>query len=276
MGILDWFLGNRGERGQSPGAPRVAARAMVLAAIACRADLERDLDAGVHDLHANEQARHRLVRWVNESDLKSEMEPEESQFLRTPMAQADERAVINAGWRTEGLAVLAWALQLFELPPYDTGTDQRALVRSIGLPRPISEEDPRRSATLRPPSAIGRYASHMTIVNWRLRQFRSSHDSDLYHQAIQIFPSGRTGIGQPMDFVRYLQSHPCYKETWLEGLRLKDGDLALGDTAIADAPADVIERCGSTAVERQIAAYWLRGDHRIYSNVNPATLLSTC
>ena len=44
-----------------PSPRRVAARALALASAVGRADLERDLADGDHDLEQNEQARHRSV-----------------------------------------------------------------------------------------------------------------------------------------------------------------------------------------------------------------------
>ena len=108
----------------------------------------------------------------------------------------------------------------------------------------------------RPAAEIDRFASHVTVVGWRLRQFG-------------IVPT-------PMDYVGYLRQHGSFTETWLEQLRFVNGDLAIGNCAIADCTADLVAHCRGSADERRIAAYWLQGDDATYSKVDPATLLSAC
>jgi hypothetical protein len=276
MGLFNWLRGKKDPHSKWPSAERVAARALALAAVVCRADLERDLEQGVHDLRQNEQARQRLLHWLDDSGLQSELEPEEARFLATPVTEASERTVMDGGWRQEGLAVLAWALGRFEPPPYDQEADQKAAAMSLGFPRPITRDELESSFMLRSAPEIDRFAGHMTIVSWRLRQFRLSRDSEIYLQATEIFPSGRTGIGEPMDFVAYLRAHPRFREIWFECLCLIDGDLAFGGRPIGHVPPDEVQSYGSIALERQIAAYWLQGDHKTYSKVNPVTLLSAC
>jgi hypothetical protein len=80
----------------------------------------------------------------------------------------------------------------------------------------------------------------------------------------------------PWDLVGYLRRQASFREGWLEGLRIVDGDLAIGDQAIANAPAEKVQTCERVAEERQIAAYWLEGDDPVYSRVDPTTLLSAC
>jgi hypothetical protein len=55
-----------------------------------------------------------------------------------------------------------------------------------------------------------------------------------------------------------------------------DGDLAIGDQSIKNAPPEKVAFCERIALERQIAAYWIQGDARIYSKVEPTTLLAAC
>lgn len=168
-----------------------------------------------------------------------------------------DNVVIAAAGRSEGLAVLAWALQRFDLPDYDVPTYPSELAQqSIGFGNQEVARSFLDSAALRPTSEIDRFATHATVVGWRLRQF-----------AIQ--PG-------PMDLVAFLRRFSTFQETWLGGLRIVDGDLALGARPISQATAEEIQRCQRSAVERQIAAYWLQGDDPVYSRVDPATMLSAC
>jgi hypothetical protein len=77
-----------------------------------------------------------------------------------------------------------------------------------------------------------------------------------------------------MDFPGYLRQHPLSNPYWLDGLRFIKGDLAIGSQCVSDVPKEVFEDCRSTAVERQIAAYWLQGDNETYSQVDQSTILS--
>jgi hypothetical protein len=270
MGFLTWLFA---DTKQPPPARQVAARAMVLSTIVCRAYLEIEYHRGIHE-HA--EGVRGLLYWLAKRGLQSELEPDELQFLETPVGQASESAVENAYWRSEGLGVLAWALQRFELPPYDQRTNPDVAQLSVGFSRTTEDFDLRKSGVLRPASEISRLASHLTIVSWRLRQFQAGRDSELGRQATELLGRGRSGVAEPMDFVGYLRSYGNFTEWWLEDLRILDGDLAMGATSIAEASPEDVYKCTSIAVQRQIAAYWLQGDDRTYSKVVPATLLTAC
>jgi len=247
-----------------PSAQRVAHRAMVLALMIYRSSIERfPGEAKFEALHA------RLPAWVDQLGLASELEKEEHDFLRVPLGKADAKVVLNSEWRVEGLGVLAWALKRYEMPPYDELTSPRKTVGSVGLSDELlaaadtaAAKKLFRDAELRPASEIDRFASHITIVNWRLRTYR-----------IAGLAGGPENISKRMDFVGYLRAHPSFKESWLKGLRLVGKDLSVGDKAIGDAPPDEVRQCGSIAVERQIAAYWLQGDEQVYSKVDAPTIL---
>jgi hypothetical protein len=242
---------------EPPSAQRVAARALALSVVLYRASLEQDpRNKDFQKFHA------RLPEWIDGLGLASELEPQEASLVRAPLGRADERAAINASWRGEGLAVLAWALGRFQLPVYDQMADPRQSTASVGF----SEEklatldtgvarELLAGAQLAPPGVIGVFTSHITVVGWRLRQFRLSPG--------------------PLDYVGLLRAYPNFKQHWLEHARFIDGDLVIGDQAIADAPSDYVATCEGSADERRIAAYWLAGDHPLYSHVDPSTILSS-
>jgi tetratricopeptide (TPR) repeat protein len=272
-----------------PSAQRVAARALVLAAIVYRESLEWDPGA--------EPYRRKLLDWTDALDLGAELERGERSFLHTPIGHADRQIVVNALWRAEGLGVLAWALHRLEaVPPYDKLMNIGKVVASLGFTeKHLSEGDTSaaqevlQSAGLRPLSQVRRFSSHITLVNWRLRQFRFNRAQAVHvgtfdvrgdrPVAVEDDPTRDedqgSGIGEGMDFAAYLRQYPNFQESWLDGLRLIKGDLAIGNQAIAHASPEAVKQCMSMAVERQIAAYWLEGDDRTYSKVNPSTFLSS-
>jgi len=240
------------EDGEQPPSPpsacRVAARAIVLAAVVYRSGLEEH----AHNPDA-EQFRRHVLGWTEAVGLSSEVEQSEREYLQTPVGQADSQTKINGFWRGEGLAVLAWALKGCELPPYDQYVDLLTAADNVGFVHTDVAKRFLESASLRPSPEIDRLAAHLTIVHWRLRQFG-------------LTPG-------PMDFQGYLRQHPGYREAWLDGLQFVEGDLAIGDVGVAAVARDRLESCQSTAMERQIAAYWLQGDNETYSDVGAPTLL---
>jgi hypothetical protein len=242
-------------RHEPPSARRVAARALVLSTVVCRAYLEMNLK----DMPPEswEPQRRHVLDWLEGLGIARELEPHERSFLQAPCGHVDGQLVTNAAWRGEGLAVLAWALNRFGLPSYDEETFPPDLAQeSVGFLDARAAREFLDSAVLRPVAALERFATHATVVTWRLRQFRMSPG--------------------PLDFVGYLRRHASFREAWLEGLNIVDGDLALSAQAIAQADAEKVQTCERIALERQIAAYWLEGDARVYSNVNPTTLLTAC
>jgi hypothetical protein len=228
---------------------------MVLAAVVFRAYVEMNLK----DLPADslKPGRDHVFAWLKGLGATAEMERQERAFLYAPFGRADPVLVTNAAWRGEGLAVLAWALNRFALPVYDEQAfPPDPAQEAVGFIKPDVAREVLESASLRSPDDIERYATHATLVTWRFRTFR-------------MYPG-------PWDFEAYLHRHAAFRDSWLDGLRILDGDLAVGDQPIAQAPAEKVQNCERMAVERQIAAYWLEGDDAVYSKVDPTTLLTAC
>jgi len=90
---------------------RVAARALVLSAVACRGFIEKEAgNAEAEDL------RLRVASWVASVGISSEVEPHELAMLDAPLGALSPKQAMDAGWLCEGLAMLAWVLQRFPLP----------------------------------------------------------------------------------------------------------------------------------------------------------------
>jgi hypothetical protein len=263
---------------EPPSAQRVVSRAMALAIVCFRAEVEQMERAETDDeLHLC------LVDWVDQLDLPSELEQPELEFIASPLGKADEGASVASSWRVEGLAVLAWALKQFDLPPFDRQLDPAEVRAALGMTTEsvlygnvAASKELMSAAELRPDDEISRFVSDITIVSWRLRQFKLSPAIEANVRAEGVFEPGFTGIREPMDFVAYLRRHPSFKERWLERLPIIDNDLAIRGQSIASAPRSHVTDCTSTVIERQIAAYWLQGDNAVYSKVNPTTFLTGC
>jgi hypothetical protein len=110
-----------------PSAARVAERAVVLTCIAARAELEDSGQAWVAE----------RLGWlrtlVARSGVVDEFEPAERVLLDTPLGHLGEQAAIDAAWRLEGVAVLAWALRRFTLAAYDQQVDVEGLLVALGF-----------------------------------------------------------------------------------------------------------------------------------------------
>jgi hypothetical protein len=223
-----------------PSPERVARRALVLAAVACRSGIE--VDAG----NAKAEAfREGVVRWADEVGLTDEFEPSELALLRTPVGKLHDRQRIDASWRVEGLAVLAWALGRYELPPYDVNADGPGAGLAIGF---LEEwKDTVLSAPrLRSADALTALADQLFSLHWRLRQYSLD--------------------GAPMNFAEFAP-RAWFGPLPLDDLRICEVDLEVRGVPLFRAPEEVWRTVMSIARERQQAANWLEGHEPLYSEV---------
>jgi hypothetical protein len=162
----------------------------------------------------------------------------------------DQRAFFDSMWRVEGLAVLAWALRLHPLPPYDELVVPPELYESIGLFDSDAGKQLLAGPNLRSPEELASMQEHLLAFHWRVRDF-------------SLRP-------QPMNFVEF--SRNCWFGSFdIERFRVIDGDLAIGKSAISDAPKEAIQRAQSTAMERHRAINWLMGYSEVYSKTDTST-----
>src|SRR5262245_7996314 len=97
-----------------PSAERVAKRAIVLASCVYRATLEdASKDPAAHEMHGN------VLEWLDEIGVCDEFEPKEWSEIAADLGTLTMRSRMGLGWRTEGMAVLAWALRRIDLPASD-------------------------------------------------------------------------------------------------------------------------------------------------------------
>ena len=84
-----------------PDHNRVAARALVLAAVCCRGLIEKD--------------------------------SEKAGAETTPLGKLDRKATIDASWRSEGMVVLAWALHNAQLPGVQAQCEPSDVANEMGF-----------------------------------------------------------------------------------------------------------------------------------------------
>jgi hypothetical protein len=227
-----------------PDAQRVAARAIVLSAVSCRALIEKDAD-----VQEAEELRHRVVGWLDSIGAAEEMEPAEVTLLSTPLGKLDRKRTVNATWQSEGMVVLAWALRCADLPPVHIECEPNDVADAMGF------LDDRQNTLMHAPRLRGwgeieTWADTYLTLHWRLRQF-------------SLEPA-------PMDFVAYVAA--C---TWgplrLDKLETLDDDLAIDGVCIDQLEHATFRRTLSITQERHQAFNWLLGFEPLYSDVTTDT-----
>ena len=229
-----------------PTPTRVARRALALAALCGRALLEQEdpADPGV------DETRQRILQWVDAIGIRDELEPQEWKVLQRPLGRIEPQDAMNATWRLEGLAVLAWALNRFELPPLDQLVDTGKLLPSVGILNVERAAALIAESPLRPIEELKTLQNRLFAIHWRLVNIR------LKPEPMNFADFARTAWFGPLD---------------ITGVRLINGDLALGNHAIADAPADLLGAAQSSAMERHLAISWLCGGSGVYSETDVST-----
>jgi hypothetical protein len=150
-----------------PDASRVAARALVLAAVCCRALIESD----AHDPGA-EELRQKVIGWLDAIGAAGELEPKETSLLSTPLGKLDQKTRRDAGWKSEGMVVLAWSLGYAELPPVHSECEPSDIANKMGFLDELPNT-PLRTPRLRDRQEIEAWADTYLTLHWRLRQFSS-------------------------------------------------------------------------------------------------------
>jgi hypothetical protein len=216
-----------------PDAQRVARRALILSAIVCRANSDHD--------PANPDAIalwNRLKTWMESLDVACEIEPAEKEMIYAPLGSLDKRKRIQAGWRAEGLGILAWALGRFPFPKYGEKVDPYELTDSLAFLAGEAAEII-QSAELRPLTELKACRELLYAIHCRLRGFERHRDARSI--AAWIEP------------------------TWLETLEIESplgptGDLKIGDVELAAADEDKVKQYEELVYERHRAAIWLAGE----------------
>lgn len=222
---------------EPPSASRVAERALALCAVVARAYL----DEGGGDAHT-EPLRAQMNTWLAELGLSRALLPRERSALDRPSGRLAAREQIEASWLCEGLAVLGFALGRMALPAPDAELDPRKLGEAFGF------LDPRAHAllaspTLRAVEELALSEARLHLVCDRLLAFeRSGAAIDLLALAAE------TELGR-----------------WvLEGIPLVDGDLRVGEVAVAQADPARVADARAAAVERVRAMSWILGRGPLY------------
>lgn len=228
-----------------PAPLRVARRALALAALACRSQLEP------HAGDDEARAIHDGVRgWIVASGVDAELEPDELALVHTPLGQLAREAAALAGWRGEAAAVLAWGLGRWQLPAIDLPVDASDVAMALGwledAPAVLGDD-----VRLRARTDVVQLAEMLEAAHWSL-------DRALAHEpavSLRTFDAG--SFRWPRD-VAPLAFTP-------------EGDLSLAGRPLANAPEHVQRLVRRIVVERRIAVNWLAGQNARYSAITIET-----
>ena len=227
-----------------PTEDRVRRRAWAISAVICRAFIETFEDPSeAATLHS------RVLTWIDTMNLRPELEVKELATIDADIGSLDQLAMVNGTWRSEGLAVLAWALQASELPPQDQMVDPSAVANSVFF---LADDAMDRAGELRlrGDDELDRFSEVQLAIHWRIRDF-------------SLRP-------QAMDF-RGFQEKSWFGPLSIDGVSLAEDDLAIDGVPITKATQERFRQCQSIASERHQAINWLRGWHEIYSKVDTST-----
>lgn len=222
---------------EPPAQERVINRLLLLGSLVNRGFMEQHEDGEAIRLDA--------LADLQESDAWAEGEPEELRLLQTPVGALSEKEAWKLPWLSEGAVVLAWALGILDLPPYDEQVDVQKLFSAIdGLEK--GDINPQ----LRPLPEIEALSSQMLAVHWRLRQFSLDR--------------------KPMNFAEYA-TRAWFGPLELTLARLKDNDLDINGVALSNSPEDNWKIASGIMEERRMAVHWLLGENPVYSENDTST-----
>jgi hypothetical protein len=220
-----------------PDARRVAQRTLVLCAVAARGFLDAEAPADADAL------RRDLLEFVERHHLDRELEPGERAALEAPIGGLERQAMIDATWRLEGVAVLAWSLGVADLPPHDQPVEGLDLCMSLGM---LSRETPLllQLPQRRPAEEIARMQTRLLGIHWRMVDYR-------------VTPTR-------LDF-RAIASNNWVGGWDLTGVPMIDDELAIRGVRLDRADERARSQTESIARERHRAINWVMGQAPLYS-----------
>jgi hypothetical protein len=193
-----------------PSALTVARRALILAAISCRGFTDGDK---INVLGAADLAG-KSKNWLIALGLDEELTDWERKILSAEFGQLQDRDRINASWLSEGLVILAWALERVELPSFDVQCDPSGTANILGFLQPESETVLAKPS-LRSSEELNEYNEFIYNLHWRIRDF------SLHRRPYDFESLARKAWGEPV--LRH-------------GLKLNEKDIEIAGQPLFKAP----------------------------------------
>lgn len=122
---------------------------------------------GVYGL-STKSPREDILAWLNDTKLWDELSPRELLFATS--AQPTRQQSIDASWRSEGLVVLLWAIEMVEeLPPPHVQCDTAMFQKLLPPFVEVSEEDFITGAARRSETDLNEMADVLLDLHWQSR-----------------------------------------------------------------------------------------------------------
>jgi hypothetical protein len=168
----------------------------------------------------------------------------EKRFVNTPFGALQPSQRTEASWLIEGMAVLAWAIELAELPPFYRLVKGAKVSKALGIFQRDAKERIERS-TLRNPDEIVMGARTYSALMWRLNEHHKER--------------------RPVEFWKKLSDQDGHLV--VDGLEFLDGDLAIEGLPLDRVPDEKLGMVGAIAFQRARRFRWLLGFERGESTV---------
>ncbi len=221
-----------------PAPARIARRALLLTALACRgqlADYATDRDAQAIDA--------RLRTWLGTTSIPAEGEPGERTLLEAPLGSL---GALRASLLGESAAVLAWGIGLFRVPTLALAVDAADVGAALGWLDPAVDEaiDTARS---RARTDIVMLAEALEVAHGSVLAIRGgTRPTSLIH-----FRGDRGRVAQDTDPLPIAA----------------DGALTLDGVALEQSQATQVEAFAARVRARRRAILWLAGQAVAYSAI---------
>jgi hypothetical protein len=229
-----------------PNEKTVVWRALSLGAFISRGEIENMIhnvdESG--DIEQLERSAWNITNWLENENLGKHLSRIERSLMNRLPGAWKHTDIAFAGWRTDTLGSLLWALSYFEeLPPYDMKFNRKMVLDTTGILSP--PEDFAQCAMLRPVSQIRHARAIAELWHWRSRT-RSWQNGKNRGMAASL----STGIIQEAAENAYVERNIP---------RPIEGDFpAFGKPYGALTPKEH-SRMASIAYERHFAFNWLCG-----------------
>jgi hypothetical protein len=230
-----------------PNADEVARRMLCLDMLQHRRNAEEVfLSAPTEDeLSEQEDEVETMLSFLRSSGLWEFLSDEEVRAFETPLGQWKEDQYVDATWRVESLAVLAWALTMVKrLPGFDQQIDPEILEDVLDIDNWTEIVD---KAQLRDTDEVERARDLSALWDWRSQV-------------------GTPPYEDPEDETEILEEAKAALEAGLVST-LAQGDLVALGRPYSALSEDELEELGSIALERHSALNWLCGYSDDWDNV---------
>jgi hypothetical protein len=214
--------------------------ALLLSYLSCRAMIDGDI---------NPRAQHlaqQIPGILSQPEFEGlNLDAVEKRFFKAPFGSLNRNERAEASWLIEGMAVLSWAIGKSDLPPFHQKVEGSKASAALGIFQPDSPERI-AGATIRNPDEVESGAITYSALSWRLSEQNKSPKA--------------------INFAEKLKD-PKSPHLLVDGIELKDGDLAIDGTSLREVPPKRFGEVSGIVFQRYKAFRWLLGLENGYATL---------